>query len=106
MVLNTDSGAVVTKVKNGDDADDVFYDAARHALYTICGAGSVDVIDQIDRDTYKMSVKIPTASGARTGLFVPELHSLFVAVPQQEKQTAELRKYAVSAAANPHFTQP
>ena len=106
VVLNTDSGAVVTKVKIGGDVDDVFYDVARHCLYAICGAGSVDVIDQIDRDTYKMSVKIPTASGARTGLFVPELNSLFVAVPQQEKQTAELRKYAVSAAANPHFTQP
>ena len=60
----------------------------RHAtLFTRFVVGSVDVIDQIDRDTYKMSVKIPTASGARTGLFVPELNSLFVAVPQQEKQT-------------------
>jgi DNA-binding beta-propeller fold protein YncE len=106
VVLNTDSGAVVTKVKIGDDVDDVFYDATRERLYAICGVGSVDVIDQIDRDTYKMSVKIPTASGARTGLFVPELNSLFVAVPQREKQTAELRRYAVSAAANPHFTQP
>ena len=106
VVLNTDSGAVVTKVKIGDDVDDVFYDAARHSLYAICGAGSVDLIDQIDRNTYKISVKIPTASGARTGLFVPELNGLFVAVPQQEKQTAELRKYAFSAATSPHFTQP
>lgn len=100
VVLNTDSGAVVTKVKIGGDVDDVFYDVARHCLYAICGAGSVDVIDQIGRDTYKMSVKIPTASGARTGLFVPELNSLFVAVPHHGKQGAELRAYAVDYASS------
>lgn len=95
VVLNSDSGAVVTSFKIGGDADDVFYDAARHRLYAICGGGTVDVIDQINRDTYKMSAQIPTASGARTGLFVPELNSLFVAVPHRENQTAELRRYAV-----------
>lgn len=100
VVLDTDSGAVITKVKIGGDVDDVFYDAARHCLYAICGAGSVDVIDQIDRDTYKVSVEIPTASGARTGLFVPELNSLFVAVPHHGKQGAELRAYAVDFASS------
>ena len=95
VVLNSDSGAVVTSFKIGGDADDVFYDAARHRLYAICGEGTADVIDQINRDTYKMFAKIPTVSGARTGLFVPELNSLFVAVPHHEKQTAELRRYAV-----------
>ena len=95
VVLNSDSGAVVTSFKFGGDADDVFYDAVRHRLYAICGEGSVDVIDQIDRDTYKISARIPTASGARTGLFVPELNSLFVAVPHRENQKSELRRYAV-----------
>ena len=100
VVLNTDSGTVVTKVRIGGDVDDVFYDAARHCLYAICGAGSVDVIDQVDRDTYKTSVRIPTASGARTGLFVPELNSLFVAVPHHGKQGAELRAYAIDFASS------
>ena len=95
VVLNSSSGAVVTSFKIGGDADDVFYDAVCHRLYAICGDGSVDVIDQIDRDTYKMSARIPTASGARTGLFVPELKSLFVAVPHRENQKSELRRYAI-----------
>jgi DNA-binding beta-propeller fold protein YncE len=95
VVLNSDSGAVVTSFKIGGDVDDIFYDAARHRLYAICGDGSVDVIDQIDRDTYKISERIPTASGARTGLFVPELDSLFVTVPHSENQNAEVRRYAI-----------
>lgn len=95
VVLNSDSGAVVTSFKIGGDVDDIFYDAARHRLYAICGDVSVDVIDQIDRDTYKMSEQIPTASGARTGLFAPELNSLFVAVPHSENQNSEVRRYAI-----------
>ena len=88
VVLNSNSGAVVTSFKIGGDADDVSYNAERHRLYVICGEGSVDVFDQIDRATYKMSLRIPMASGARTGLFVPELNSLFVAVPHRENQRA------------------
>ena len=95
VVFNSDSGAVVTSFKISGDVDDIFYDALRHRLYAICGDGSVDVIDQIDRDTYKMSERIPTASGARTGLFVPELNSLFVAVPHRENQNAEVRRYTI-----------
>jgi hypothetical protein len=95
VVLNTDSGAAVASFEIGGDADDVFYDAARHYLYAVCGAGAVDVIEQIDRDTYQIRAKISTASGARTGLFVPELNSLFVAVPQRGNQNAELRRYAI-----------
>ena len=95
VVLNTDSGAVVTGFGIGGDVDDIFYDAPRHRLYAICGDGAIDLIEQIDRDSYKMSAKIPTAPGARTGLFVPELNSLFVAVPHRGNQNAEVRRYAV-----------
>jgi hypothetical protein len=96
VVLNSDSGAAVTSLKIDGDVDDVFYDATRHRLYAVCGDGAVDVIDQIDRDTYKISARIATVAGARTGLFVPERGALFVAVPQRGKQGAELRRYQVN----------
>ena len=95
LVLNTDSGAVVTSLGIGADVDDIFYDASRHRLYVICGDGAIDMIEQIDRDSYKMSAKIPTARGSRTGLFVPELNSLFVAIPRRGSQNAEVRKYSI-----------
>jgi DNA-binding beta-propeller fold protein YncE len=96
VVLNSDSGAVVTSFKIDGDADDVFYDATRHRLYAICGDGTIDVIDQVDRDTYKTSARMPTAAGARTGLFVPERHALFVAAPQLGTQGAEILRYQVN----------
>jgi glutamine cyclotransferase len=95
VVLNTDSGAVVAKIDISGDPDDVFYDTKRHRIYAICGAGKVDIMEQTDANTYKASAKIDTADGARTGLFVPERNTLFVAVPHRGSQQAEVRAYTL-----------
>ena len=93
VVLNTDSGDVVAKVDVSGDADDVFYDSKRNRIYLICGAGKIDIIQQADPNTYKALTKVDTASGARTGLFVPYQDTLFVAVPHRGSQQAEVRAY-------------
>ena len=95
VVLNTDSGGVLTTLDISGDPDEIFYDAKRHRLYAICGAGYVEIIEQADSNTYKLAAKIPTATGARTGLFVPERDALFIAVPHRGTQTAEIRRYQV-----------
>jgi len=95
VVLNTDSGDVVAKVDISGDADEVFYDRKRRRIYTICGAGKVDIIEQADPNTYKARIKVDTAEGARTGLFVPERDTLFVAIPHRGLQRAEVRVYRV-----------
>ena len=59
------------------DADDLFVDGQR--IYVVCGAGHVDVMPT----SAGAAVRVTTASGARTGLFSPELHTLFVAVPSR-----------------------
>jgi DNA-binding beta-propeller fold protein YncE len=95
VVLNTDSGNVVAKIDISGDTDEVFYDRKRHRIYTICGAGKIDIIDQADANNYKTLTTIDTADSARTGLFVPERDTLFVAVPHRGSQPAELRVYQV-----------
>ena len=54
------------------DSDDLFFDAKRHRVYLICGDGYLDVFEA-RRDAYRRSAHIPTISGARIALFVPEL---------------------------------
>jgi len=93
IVLNTDSGNVVAKVEISGDADDLFYDTKRHRIYAICGAGKIYVIEQSNANTYKLGARLDTAAGARTGLFVPELDTLFVAVPRRGAQAAAIRSY-------------
>jgi DNA-binding beta-propeller fold protein YncE len=95
VVLNTDSGNVVVKIDISGDPDEVFYDNTHHRIYTICGAGKINILDQIDPNTYTASTKVDTAEGARTGLFVPERDTLFVAVPHRGSQDAEIREYEI-----------
>src|SRR5437016_4525547 len=95
VVLNTESGEVVAKFDISGDPDDLFYDSKRHRIYAICGAGKIDIIEQTDPNTYTALTKVNTADGARTGLFVSERDTLFVAVPHRGSQKAEVRAYHV-----------
>jgi glutamine cyclotransferase len=95
VVLNTDSGTVVAKIDISDDSDEIFYDSKRHRIYAVCGAGKIDIIEQTDPNNYRRSSETETANGARTGLFVPELDTLFIAVPHHGSQEAEVRVYHV-----------
>ncbi len=95
VVFDTQSGKVVARLDGAGDADDVFYDPARRRIYMSCGEGFIDVFEQRDADHYKRIAKIPTASGARTSLFVPDLNRLYLAVPRRGSQGAELRVYEV-----------
>ena len=95
VVLNTDSGTVVTKIGISGDSDEIFYDSKRHRIYAVCGAGKIDVIEQTDPNNYMRSSETETVSGARTGLFVPEIDTLFIAVPHRGSQQAEVRVYHV-----------
>jgi len=95
VVLDTESGKVIAKIDISRDSDDIFYDSKRHRIYGICGAGKVDIVEQTDPNNYKPSTKVDTADGARTGLFVPERDTLFVAVPHHGSQQAEIRRYEI-----------
>lgn len=93
VVLNTDTGDVVAKIDISGDADDIFYDRKRNRIYVICGAGKIDIIEQANPNTYKTLTRVDTANAARTGLFLPDQDTLFVAVPHRGSQQAEVRAY-------------
>jgi WD40 repeat protein len=95
MVFDTDSGKVVSVLDIANDADDIFYDAAKKRIYISCGEGFVNIIQQQDADHYNAIVSIPTAQGARTSLFVPELHQYYIAVPHIGSQESKILTYRV-----------
>jgi hypothetical protein len=61
VVLNTDSGDVVAKTISQAIATISSTIRKRQRVYAICGAGKIDVIDQIDPNTYRVSTTIGTA---------------------------------------------
>jgi hypothetical protein len=72
-------GKLISSTETCGDADDVFIDAKRGRAYVSCGAGFVDVLEA-KANSYQRIARIPTVSGARTSLFVPELDLLLVAI--------------------------
>ena len=94
VVFDTQAGKSVASLDIAPDSDGVSFDAKRRLIYISCAEGSLDVVRQLDPDRYEFTARIPTAKGAGTSIFVPELDRLFLAVPQRDGQTAEIRAYA------------
>lgn len=78
-VFSMTGGKLIATTETCGDADDLFIDAKRSRVYVSCGAGFLDVLEA-KGTTYRRTARIPTVSGARTSLFVPELDRLLVAV--------------------------
>lgn len=89
MVFDTQAGKSVASLDVAPESDGISFDAKRRLLYISCGAGSLDVVRQLDADHYEFSGRVPTAKGAGTSIFVPELDRLFLAVPQRDGHPAE-----------------
>jgi DNA-binding beta-propeller fold protein YncE len=79
MAFDMATGRLDAEIDVCGDADDVFVDAKRRRIYISCGAGAIDVLAPRGKG-YERVAHIPTASGARTSLFVPELDRLYLAV--------------------------
>ncbi|HEV2495186.1 MAG TPA: YncE family protein [Terriglobia bacterium] len=94
LVLDIASGKIAAHLPVTGDADDVWYDPTRKRLYISGGEGYLSVVEQQDADHYRNMAKIPTAPGARTSFFSPELGRLYLAVPHSGDRRAELRVYA------------
>ncbi|MEJ8813347.1 hypothetical protein WKW77_19825 [Variovorax ureilyticus] len=93
VVHDTGSGSEIDRVPVCGDADDLFFDSARHQIYVVCGEGQVAIV-RPKGPHLAVSERVPTAQGARTGLFVPSLSRLFVAVPARTSH-AEIRAYLI-----------
>jgi DNA-binding beta-propeller fold protein YncE len=90
---STASEHLVADIPIARDTDDLFYDAGNKLLYVSCGGGSIEVIKQNDANHYQKLATLPTMSGARTSLFIPELKLFCLAVPHRGSQTAEIRVF-------------
>ena len=93
VVLDATRGDEIATFPIGGGTDCMFYDGAHQRIYVTGGDGTLDVVQQLDADQYRVLQELPTAPLARTCLFVPELDRIFVAVPQQKDHDAELRVY-------------
>lgn len=92
IVLDTESGKQVSQVEGVAGIDDLWYDAAHSRVYASGGrgfdVGLVYTYQQKDADHYELIGKVPTAPGAGTSFWLPELNRLYVAAPANDKEEA------------------
>jgi DNA-binding beta-propeller fold protein YncE len=80
VVVDTASHAL-TDIDCVGDTDDVFYDGDRERVYVTGGDGSLDVFDAREGARLTRLARLPTGTGARTSLWIPEWRRLLVAAP-------------------------
>lgn len=81
LVYDTTNGHVVIKRPLCSDVDDLFLDRVRSRVLAVCGEGAVDIVSTREPMAAAPAQRVTTSAGARTGLFVPSMNTLFVASP-------------------------
>lgn len=93
IALDAANGKEVSSLPAAGGADDLFYDEALRRVYVITGSGEVDSY-QVDEAKLLHALDVlPTAPGAKTGLFVQAQGLLYVGVPGTGGKPAEIRVY-------------
>jgi hypothetical protein len=92
VVFDTETGKELQALKIAEATDDLHFDPQSKLLFAACGS-EVDLYKQTDADHYESLGKLTSAPGTRNGRFFPELHEYFLAVPQHDSASAEIRVY-------------
>ena len=93
VVYDTDSGKTVAETETVGVLDGLYFSPKHKQVYASGGEGFLVVYRQNDPDHYEQTARIPTSYLARTSLYVPELDRLYVALPKNDKNDAEIRVY-------------
>lgn len=97
IALDGTTGKEMGRIPSDAGADDLFYDAKFHRVYVITGSGAVDVYSMGASKHLTLLGKVRTASGAKTGLFVPSQNLLYVGIPGIGAKPAAIRVYRTNA---------
>jgi DNA-binding beta-propeller fold protein YncE len=93
VVLNTETGNEVTRLRAAGECDDVFFDASRKRIYVIGAEGFISVFQQNDPDHYELIANVPSGIGIRTGYFFTRRDRFYVGVPAKGSEPAQVWTY-------------
>ncbi len=77
------------------DADDLYYDYKTNRILVSGGSGSIDIFQRQSGNQMAPLASIPTRSGARTSLFIPQLNYFVLAERAVSGKPADLLIYKV-----------
>jgi DNA-binding beta-propeller fold protein YncE len=77
-VVDADSGKVVATPAIGDGPDAAAFDPGKHLAFSSNGDGTLTVVRQVSKDSYKVLENVPTTKGARTMALDPKTHKIYL----------------------------
>jgi DNA-binding beta-propeller fold protein YncE len=95
VVLDTQTGKEVARIRAAGECDDVFFDPTRKRIYVIGGEGIISVFQQNDPDHYELVANVPSAVGIRTGYYYAKRDRFYVAVPAKGNEPAQVWTFEV-----------
>jgi DNA-binding beta-propeller fold protein YncE len=95
IVMDDQTGNVLSAVGCSGDADDLFYDAATQQILISCGQGFIDVFNDKGQNTFTQTAHVASRLLARTSFYVPAEKKFFLALPADLAYGAELRTYTL-----------
>src|ERR1700732_3571077 len=90
VVLDTQSGKEIARLRAAGECDDVFFDPTRKRIYVIGGEGIISVFQQNDPEHYELVANVPSAVGIRTGYYFAKRDRFYVAVPAKGNEPAQV----------------
>jgi DNA-binding beta-propeller fold protein YncE len=93
VVLNTETGNEVARLRAAGECDDVYFDASRKRIYVIGAEGFISVFQQNDPDHYELLGNVPSGIGIRTGYFFTKRDRFYVGVPAKGSEPAQVWTY-------------
>ena len=92
VVLDAETGKVITTLPTGDRVDGAGFDPILKRAYSSCGEGLLTVIQEENKDSFKVIANVPTQAGAKTISVSQKTHKIYLSTaefgPTPEK-TAE-----------------
>jgi DNA-binding beta-propeller fold protein YncE len=94
VVVDATDGHIVANLPIGDGCDGVKFDPGMKRAYSSNGDGTMTVVQEVDKDNFKVIENIPTATGARTLALDTRTHHIYT-------PTAEFNPAPSATADNP-----
>ncbi len=95
VIVDAIDGHIVTNLPIGDGCDGVKFDPILKRAYSSNGEGTMTVVQETDKDNFKVLENIKTMPGARTLALDPRTHHIYT-------PTAEFNPAPASTADNPN----
>lgn len=84
VVSDATTGKIITTLPIGDRCDGVAFDNAKKRAYSSNGEGTITVVQEVNKDSYKVLETITTQKGARTIAIDNATHHLYLPTAEYE----------------------